>query len=96
MGEGYQFTIRWLAIAGVTIYLFSFFHSCRKKKFSDGFIITTALLAAVVARILVVSLISITSFDAADVLYLSPAYPLLLFFVVLTLSYEPLADSAPC
>jgi hypothetical protein len=94
IGEGYQFALGWLAIAGAAVYIFSFFQSCRKKKFSDGFIIATALLGAVVMRILVLSLISITSFPAIDVLYISPAYPLLLLFVALTLSYEPIVDNA--
>lgn len=93
MGKGYQFAVGWLAVAGVAVYLFSFFQSCRKKKFSDGFIVATALLGAVVMRISVVSLISTTSFHAIDVLYLSPAYPLLLLFVVLTLSYEPIVET---
>ena len=44
-------------------------------------------------RIVIVSLISVTSFDAIDLLYLLPAYPLLLLFVILTLSYEPIVDN---
>jgi len=93
IGKGYQFAIGWLAIAGVAVYLFAFFQSCRKKRLSDGFLIATALLGAVVMRIVVVSLISVTSFDAIDVIYLLPAYPLLLLFVILTLSYEPIVDN---
>ncbi len=93
IGQGYQFAVRWLAIAGLMVYLFSLFQSFRKKTFSDGFIIATALLGAVITRILVVSLIATTSFPAVDVLYLSPAYPLLLLFVILTLSYEPMVTT---
>jgi hypothetical protein len=93
IGKSYQFAISWLAIAGVAAYLFSFLQSCRRKKFSDGFIIATALFGAVVMRILILSLISTTSFPALNVLYLSPAYPLLLLFIAITLSYKPLSDS---
>ena len=94
LGKGYQSAVRWLAIASMAIYLFSFYRSFRKKKFSDGFIITTALFGAVVMRVFVLSLISTTSFYAIDVLYLSSAYPLLLLFITLTLSYEPLMDNS--
>lgn len=93
MGRSYQFAAGWLAAAAVLIYLFSLFQSCRKKKLSDGFIIATALLGAVAMRIFILSLISVTSFDAIDVLYLAPAYPLMLLFVMLALSYEPLVDA---
>ena len=44
-------------------------------------------------RIFILSLISVTYFDAIDVLYLAPAYPLMLLFVMLALSYEPLVDA---
>jgi len=92
-GKGYQFAVGWLAMAAMAVYLFCLYKSCRKKRFSEGFIIATALLGAVVMRVFILSLISVTSFDAVDVLYLAPAYPLLLLFVLLALSYEPLSDT---
>jgi hypothetical protein len=96
IGASYQFATLWLAIAGLAVYLLSFFQSCRRKKFSDGFIIVTALFGAVVMRILILALISTTSFPGLNVLYLSPAYPLLLLFIAITLSYEPLKMQIPC
>lgn len=33
MGESYQFAIRWLAIAGVAAYLFSFFNPVGERSF---------------------------------------------------------------
>lgn len=55
-----------------------------KRRASLLFLTNTALLIAISARIVLLSVLDITSFGGINVLYLAPAYPLLLAFVPLS------------
>jgi len=50
-----------------------------------GWIITTSMLISVICRLIVLSLIHVTSFPAIIPQYLAPAYPLVLIFIAVVL-----------
>lgn len=81
-----------LALIAYTIFTVQVF---RKRINVVVWVINTALLIAIVARILIISLIDVSSFSAINTMYLSPAHPLLLIFIsfVLTWCLEPFLNT---
>jgi hypothetical protein len=79
----YRATIPWILIAGAPIFFAAWILDAFRKRELWGYVAGCALLLGVVCRILVVSAVSVMSFDCLNSLYLSSAYPLLLGFICL-------------
>lgn len=82
--KGYQWLTPFLFGLALLGYLIRFVRVCRRR-FSPLFIVNTALLGAMAARVLILALIDTTSFPVINWVYMSPAAPLLLIFIVLGL-----------
>lgn len=83
VGSAYQIVIPILIIFGLLAYASSTVHIFRKGIHSGPWVINTSLLIAIFARLFIFSLIHVTSFFSIKTIYLSPAYPLLLTFVLI-------------
>jgi hypothetical protein len=86
IGRIFQFTIPVLCGLGLAIYILDTIQLLRKRTIPISWIINSGLLVAIGARLFVISLIHVTSFPGVTTRYLVPAYPLLLFFVVMSLT----------
>ena len=86
IGKAYQITVPFLIVLALIGYMISTVKILTSKIVKNLWLINTALLIALVIRLLIVSIIDVTSFPGVNVVYLSPAYPLLLLFVTLALS----------
>lgn len=85
-GKAYQTIIPILIVLALIAYIIiSTVHILRKRIVSRLWMINTALLIAVVARLFIFSMIHVTSFPGINTQYLSSAYPLMLMFVLLVL-----------
>jgi len=80
----YQRLAPWIAAASLGLFLIGSLWGLWRRRLSAGWIVLAILLGTVTSRILIVSLIQVTSFDAANPTYLSPAYGPGLAFLVLT------------
>jgi hypothetical protein len=87
IGTAYQNAMPVLVILSLLIYIFSIIQGLRKRSNTSLMILNTSLLLAIIARIFILSLIDITSFPAINTIYLSPAYPLLLIFMYMCISF---------
>jgi hypothetical protein len=85
IGRIYQVIAPILVILAIVAYSITTVHLFRKHAFSDLYIINSAILVAMVARLLILALIDISSFPAVNILYLSPVHPLLLICMILSL-----------
>jgi len=85
IGSGYQLITPWLAVLSLIIFAVSTFHSFRNRLFSNCYLITTAILIAILTRLFIISLIEVSSCPSINMYYLSPVYPLLLISVTLSL-----------
>jgi len=81
IGALYQAIMPVLLIITLIAYTFLTIQVFGKRINIMAWIITTALLVAIITRILLISIINISSFWATNTSYLSPAYPLLLIFM---------------
>lgn len=84
----YQAIIPFLFILALILYLYQSIHSLKNRKILLSWWIGTGLVLILSARLLMLSLIDVTSFPAINTLYMSSAYPLLLIFIFLTISYH--------
>ncbi len=80
----YRAAAPWLAALAMIAYLALGAHAVVTRE-PWLWLAATSLLAAVLVRIALLSLIHVTSFPATHALYLSPAHPLMLAFICLTL-----------
>ena len=83
VGSVYQIVIPLLVVFGLVAYISRTAHILRKGIDSRLWIINTSLLIAIFMRVLIFSMVHVTSFLGINTMYLSPAYPLLLTFVLL-------------
>jgi hypothetical protein len=81
----YQFALPFLTIIAVSFYIFSTFKIFKNRVIPVLWIITTSIIIAIVVRLIILSVIHVTSFPGIAVRYLSPSYPLLLIFVAMSL-----------
>lgn len=81
----YQFALPLLTIIAVSSYIFSTFKIFKNSVIPALWIITASMIVAIVARLIILSVIHVTSFPGIATRYLSPSYPLLLIFVAMTL-----------
>ncbi len=85
IGRIYQLLIPILVILAIVAYILTTIYVFRKHTLTDLYMINSAIVMAIAARLFILSLIDISSFPAVNILYLSPAYPLLLIFIILSL-----------
>ena len=85
IGRGYHWVTPLLFGLGLLVFSRRTFQLIRERDFSLLWVIQGAILLAVIVRILILSIIDVTSFPTINTLYLAPSYPLLLIFVALTL-----------
>jgi len=86
VGSAYQIVIPILIAFGLLAYASSTVHIFRRGIDSGLWVVNTSLLIAIFMRVLIFSMVHVTSFLGINTMYLSPAYPLLLTFVVLAMS----------
>jgi hypothetical protein len=84
-GNGYQLVVPTILILSLLAYIVSTTAVFRKRTFTDFYIINSVTIIAICARLLILSLIEVSSFPAIDPQYLSSAYPLVLIFSILSL-----------
>ena len=95
VGLGYRKLVPVLSGLAVMAYLVITAYALSRRRGVTAWIISSSLLLGVFVRVLLVSLIDVTSFASINTWYLSPAYPLFLAFIVLTLfSFWDLAKTA--
>lgn len=81
-----------LSVLAVVILAWRLVGAARARAPSILPLLGLALLSAVAARLVLLALVDATSFPAVNVLYLSPAYPLLIAFTALVLLGSGLGD----
>ncbi len=80
IGRLYQTVMPALTVLSLAGYCIWTIFVLIRRLTTERWIIATSLIAAIVSRIILLSIIHVTSFPAIDPLYLEPAYPLLLLF----------------
>jgi hypothetical protein len=85
IGKAYQFAMPILSVAALLVYIICTLRLFREPDLSIPWIINTGLLIAIVSRLLVVSVVHVSSFPAINTRYLSPVYAILLMFVSMAL-----------
>ena len=73
-------------VLALIVFLITTFQIVLGNGFLLSWVIKTALLIAIASRLLILSVIKVTSFNGFTTLYFAPAYPLMLIFVLLALS----------
>ena len=81
----YQYAAPFLAGVALIVYILATVKLIRKQAPVVLWLVNGALFIAIIVRLLMLSIINVTSFPGITVQYLSPAYPLLLMFVCLNL-----------
>lgn len=94
-----------LVLLAISSVLVRFMRAVRTRTFPTRSIVAAALLTGVITRVLILALVDVTSFPAINILYMAPAYGLVIGFVALVLvggadaprsdSREGLRPSAP-
>lgn len=82
----YQLVIPWFCGFAIVAYMISFSISILRRQFTFLFVLNTAIVGAIMARLLILVLIDATSFPAINFLYMSPLFPFLLTFLVLAIT----------
>ncbi len=85
IGNVYQLVAPLLFLAALAAYVGSTVSVLKKRIFTNLYIVNSILLLAIAVRLFILSLIEISSFPAINTLYLAPAYPLFLVFIILSL-----------
>jgi hypothetical protein len=84
IGNSYKYFMPLLGLLSIAIYIIYTLKHFWDRAFSVIWIINTGLLAAIILRLIILSLIHISSFPVWG-LYLAPSYPLMLIFTMLNL-----------
>lgn len=79
----YRRAVPILSILALAAYLAGTALCIRNRELTAFYVLSTALVMAVVIRLLILAMIDISSFPAMNTAYLSPAYPLLLMSISL-------------
>ena len=85
IGEAYQMTVPFLLMLALIGFIISTVNILKTRAVRKVWLINAALLIAVGIRLLLLSIIDVTSFPGINTSYLSPACPLLLTFMLLAL-----------
>ena len=83
---GYQAAIFWLLLFAMAAYAHLGFRSLKLGKALSAWWVASVLLVLVAGRVLILSYITVTSFPAISVQYLSSLYPLLIVFAAVSLT----------
>jgi len=86
IAQFYEFFIPWLSILAIAAYIISFSISILHRKLTFLFVLNTAIIGAIIVRLLILALIDATSFPAIDLLYMSPLFPLFFIFLLLSIT----------
>ncbi len=80
IGYLYQTLMPYLTVLSLVGYCILTIFVLMRRLITERWIVATSLIAVIVSRIILLSIIHVTSFPSIDPLYLEPAYPLLLLF----------------
>ena len=83
IGKIYQVLVPVMFIPALAVYALTAIQVFRKRKNAAIFLANTALLMIIIARVLILGIIEVTSFSAINTLYLSATYPVILLFILL-------------
>lgn len=86
IGRFYQTIMPTLTILSFIGYCISTFFIVRQRLAPERWFVATALLIAIIVRIILLAILQTTSFPSINTIYLAPAYPLLLLFQFLALT----------
>jgi hypothetical protein len=88
-GAVYGALVPWLLLTALAAFAAGTLRAWRARALTPTWWIDSALLLAIVVRLLLLSLIHVTSFPTVGIGHLAPIHPLLLVFVVMTLAVDP-------
>lgn len=83
IGFIYHYAIPFLTVAALIAYLIAIIKLIKRQASAIPWVISTSLFFTIIVRLVMLSVINISSFPAMTVQYFSPVYPLLLMFIVL-------------
>lgn len=86
IGKSYQSVISVLAGISLIFYLIFTIQVFRFRANFIIWVIITSLLIAIITRLIILSIIEISSFPGINTSYLAPAYPLVLLFIMIVLA----------
>ncbi|MCK5718827.1 MAG: hypothetical protein KAH84_02625 [Thiomargarita sp.] len=81
----YKFIIPWFCGLAIIAYIFSFSIGILRRKFTFLLVFNTAIIGAIITRLLILAIIDASSFPAINFVYMSPLFPFLLIFIVLAI-----------
>ncbi len=91
VGRLFQWLAPLAALLALAVYVIETGRVIRARKGSDAWIVATAFLGAVAARVLLIAMLELLMFaEALDPTYLAPAYPFILVFIAVTLNHARL------
>ena len=85
VGRSYQIGLPALVVLALLVFGFHTWQLARNRTLSDVWVVSSLLVATVVGRALILSLIDAMAFPAINPTYLAPAYPLVMLSVALML-----------
>ena len=85
IAQWYQLVIPWFYGLAIMAYIVSFGISILRRQFTFLFVLNTAIIGAILARLLILAIIDATSFPAIKFAYMAPLFPFLLIFSVLAI-----------
>jgi hypothetical protein len=92
IGKMYQIALPYFMVLSIVALISGAYYSWVKQKtVSDIIIIEIGLFAVLMSRIFILSIIHITAFPGVNINYLSPAYPVLILFVLLPICENSLS-----
>ncbi|WP_217593038.1 hypothetical protein [Cohnella sp. GbtcB17] len=86
IGKAYQLAVPPLTVLSFLILLLSLYLTAKKRLSSFLSVTSLLLIGTIFIRLVMLSMIDISSFPAISVLYLSSAYPLLLLYIVISVT----------
>ena len=86
IGGAYRFFMPWLAAAALLAALWALVQAARHRRLPPAAVVALALVGSLVARMLLLAYIEVTSFPAMNVLYLGPLFPIALLLCLLGLA----------
>jgi len=94
IGNAYQIGLPWLVALAFLAYGLRTWEMVRSRTIDDALVISSLLVAAVVGRTLILSLIHAMAFSAINTTYMAPAFPLLMLTVALMLTSPGIGGKA--
>lgn len=82
IGLIYHYAVPFLTVAALIAYIIFTIKLMKRQASSIMWVFSTSLFFAIIVRLVMLSVINISSFPAMTVQYFSPVYPLLLMFII--------------